>query len=52
MIELEEGPRLMSNITNCDVDAVHIGMRVAVSFADVGDGFALPVFAPIGQEGR
>jgi len=52
MIELEEGPRLMSNITNCDVDAVHIGMRVGVSFADAGDGFALPVFAPIGQEGR
>jgi uncharacterized OB-fold protein len=46
MIELDEGPRLMSNITGCDVEAVYIGMPVAVAFVDAGDGLVLPVFTP------
>ncbi|HEY2970802.1 MAG TPA: Zn-ribbon domain-containing OB-fold protein [Casimicrobiaceae bacterium] len=46
MVQLDEGPRLMSNITDCDVEAVHIGMPVAVAFVDAGDGLAVPVFTP------
>jgi hypothetical protein len=46
MVQLDEGPRLMSNITDCDVEAVHIGMLVAVAFVDAGDGLAVPVFTP------
>jgi uncharacterized OB-fold protein len=52
MIELDEGPRMMSNVTNCDVDAIRIGMRVAVRFADLGDGLAVPVFFPAGPAAR
>ena len=31
MIELDEGPRIMSNVTGCDVHAVRIGMPVSVT---------------------
>ena len=46
VVQLDEGPRLMSNITDCNVQAVHIGMPVAVAFVDAGDGLAVPVFTP------
>ena len=36
----------MSNVIGCDVDAVHIGMAVSVTFVDVGEGLSLPMFAP------
>lgn len=46
-VELDEGPRLMTNIVDCDVDAVSIGMPVQVAFADTGEGNALVRFRPI-----
>ena len=46
MIDLDEGPRLMTNVVGCDVDAVRIGMPVAVAFLDVGADVRLPVFEP------
>lgn len=46
MVALHEGPRIMSNVIGCDVDAVHIGMAVAVAFEDAGEGLTLPMFAP------
>ena len=46
LIELEEGPHLMSNVVNCAPDAVRIGMRVKAVFRDFEDGTVLPVFAP------
>lgn len=45
-VELDEGPRLLTNIVGCDVDAVHIGQRVRVSFDDTGEGNALVRFTP------
>ena len=45
-IELEEGPRMMSNITGCKMEDIKIGMPVEVYFEDVTDGFALPKFKP------
>ena len=45
-VELDEGPRVMTNIVECDVDAVHVGQRVEVVFADTGEGTALPRFKP------
>jgi uncharacterized OB-fold protein len=52
MIELAEGPRMMSNIVGCDVDAVRIGMPVVVTFVDVGDGLKLPMFEPAREAAR
>jgi hypothetical protein len=41
----QEGLRLMTNLTNCDPDAVDIGMPVRVAFEDHGEVF-VPVFEP------
>jgi uncharacterized OB-fold protein len=34
-VELDEGPRLMTNIVGCEPDSVEIGMPVAVDFWDI-----------------
>lgn len=47
-VELDEGPRLLTNVVDCDPDAVHIGQPVEVAFADTGEGTALPRFRPRG----
>ena len=45
-VELDEGPRMMTNIVDCDPDSVKIGQRVQVVFHDTGEGTALPRFRP------
>lgn len=53
-VELEEGPRLLTNIVGCEPDAVEIGMAMVVDFADVApsdpprddEAFAVPRFKP------
>jgi uncharacterized OB-fold protein len=49
LVDLDEGARMLSNIVDCEPDAVTIGMRVAVRFrvAGAGGGTFLPVFAPV-----
>ncbi|MFI0405852.1 Zn-ribbon domain-containing OB-fold protein [Actinomadura sp. 3N508] len=46
-VELEEGPRVMTNIVDCDVTKVAIGDAVEVVFEDTGNGSALPRFRPV-----
>ena len=45
-VELDEGPRMMTNIVGADAAGVAVGMRVEVVFHDTGDGTALPRFRP------
>ena len=45
-VELEEGPRIMTNIVECDPDSVRIGQHVEVVFHDTGQGTALARFRP------
>ena len=53
-VDLEEGPRLMTNIIGCEPDQVEIGMAVGVDFQDVDAGdhgeagvaLAVPRFRP------
>ena len=45
-VELAEGPRMMTNIVDCDPDTVSIGQAVEVVFHDTGEGTALPRFRP------
>jgi len=47
-VELEEGPRMMTNIVDCDPDSVRIGQKVELVFHDTGQGTALPRFKPAG----
>jgi uncharacterized OB-fold protein len=48
VVELDEGPRLMTNLVGIAADAakVHIGMPVEVVFEDVSAEIALPRFRP------
>lgn len=46
-VELDEGPRVMTNIVDADLDGVHIGQRVRVVFDDTGEGNALVRFTPV-----
>jgi len=47
-IELEEGPRMMSNITGINLEEIKVDMPVEVYFEDITDEFALPKFKPRG----
>lgn len=51
VVELDEGPRLMTNIvgTTEDPDALPIGMPVAVTFVDHA-GVMIPVFEPAEEQ--
>ena len=46
IIELEEGPRLHTNIVECSNERIHIGMPVEVVFHKVSDDTALVKFRP------
>ena len=46
VVELAEGPHLMTNIVECAPDSVRIGMKVRVTYRQVADGVTLPVFEP------
>jgi len=45
-VELEEGVRMMTNIVGCDPETVKIDMPVEVTFEDLSEEVALPVFKP------
>ncbi len=46
IIELEEGPRLTSNVIGIPPDEVKVDLPVEVVFEDITDEFALPKFKP------
>lgn len=46
VIQLEEGPYMVSNVVDCANDELHIGMPVRVAFEDISDGMSLPKFRP------
>ena len=46
-VELDEGPRIMTNIVGCGPDDVTVGMRVEIEFNDTGEGSALYRFRPV-----
>lgn len=49
-VELEEGPRVLTNIVGCDPEQVEIGMAVVADFAqperDDGEAFGVVRFRP------
>lgn len=46
IVELEEGPRVMTTITTVNVRDVRVGMAVEVHFAPTDSHFKIPVFRP------
>ena len=46
LVDLEEGPRVMTNIVDCEPDAVRIGMAVRARFEAVSEEAGIALFAP------
>lgn len=46
IVELEEGPRMMTNVVDCDLDALAVGMALEVTFREHSDTITAPVFRP------
>jgi len=47
VVELDEGPRMISNIVNCKNEDLRIGMELEVVFEDVTQDITLPKFKPV-----
>ena len=45
-VTLDEGPRMLTNIVDCDLDSIKIGQRVKVTFKKTEGGASVPCFAP------
>lgn len=45
-VELDEGPRVLTNIVECDPSSLAVGQAVEVVFERNGEGRALPRFRP------
>ncbi len=48
-IDLEEGPRICSNVVGCPIEQVAIEMNVEAIFEEAGSGIFLPKFRPSNQ---
>jgi hypothetical protein len=46
IVELSEGPRMMTNVVDCDAEELAVGMSLEVRYRDLDDEFSIPVFAP------
>jgi uncharacterized OB-fold protein len=51
VIDLEEGPRMLTNLINIAPEAVTIGMAVEVTFAELDGTTKLPLFQPRAAQG-
>ncbi len=46
IVELEEGVRMMSNIVDCDVEVLEVGMALEVLILKAADDVGLPFWRP------
>jgi uncharacterized OB-fold protein len=47
LVDLDEGPRLMTNLVGVEPEDVRIGMPVRVTFEEVSDDASVPLFEPV-----
>jgi uncharacterized OB-fold protein len=52
VVDLEEGPRMMTNVVDCDVDALEVGMPLEVTYRQISDDVTIPVFRRRSQDDR
>jgi hypothetical protein len=45
-VTLNEGPTMMTNIVDCDLDNIRIGQSVRLVFKPSDDGPPVPMFTP------
>ena len=48
IVDLDEGPRMMTRVVGCEFDDLRVGMPLAVDFEEQTDDVTLPVFRPAG----
>jgi len=46
VVELEEGPRVMTNLIDCTPDALQVGMVLEVAYRELTPEITVPVFRP------
>ncbi len=46
VVELEEGPRMMTRLVDCTKDDITLGMPVEVTYTDLDDELKIAVFRP------
>lgn len=46
VVDLEEGPRMMTNVVDCAHDDLRVGMELDLTFRDLDDTRRVPVFRP------
>ncbi len=46
-VTLDEGPTMLTNIVDCDVDGIVIGQKVKVVFKERADALPAPMFTPL-----
>ena len=44
IVDLAEGPRMMTNVVDCPFDELQVGMALQVRFQPISDEFTIPVF--------
>ena len=44
IVDLAEGPRMMTNVVDCPFDQLRIGMALNVKFQPISDEYTIPVF--------
>ena len=48
IVELAEGPRMMTNVVECDFDALEVGMALEAVFHPTSDEVTIVQFRPAG----
>jgi uncharacterized OB-fold protein len=51
VVQLAEGPFIVSNLVGCPADQIRIGMAVSVEFDDISEAVSLPRFRPLSLPG-
>ena len=51
VVQLDEGPFMVSNLVDVDNDAIQVGLPVAVTYVDLDDDLTLPQFRVV-EEAR
>lgn len=46
-VDLEEGPRMMTNIIDCTFDELRPDMPVELRFMEISKEYSIPVFTPV-----
>jgi uncharacterized OB-fold protein len=46
VVDLEEGPRMMTNVVDCPFEQLRVGMPLEVTFRKETDEITVPVFRP------